>query len=615
MALVVKDRVRETTTTTGTGTLTLAGPVTGYQSFSTIGNANTTYYTITDGTNWEVGIGTYTASGTTLSRDTVLASSNSGSLVSFSAGSKDVFVTYPAGKAITDGYGLLPAANGGTGQSSYAVGDIIYASTTTALSKLADVATGNALISGGVNTAPSWGKVGLTTHVSGTLDVANGGTGTATAFTAGSVVFAGTSGVYTQDNTNLSFDDTNNQLNVAGITIGRGGGGSATNTLVGNSSFTSNTTGTSNVVVGYGAGNTPYTTTATCVVVGASAGAGIAGNDTVVGANALSTANAGGWGWNTAIGAYSLRNLTSGTTNTALGTYSAQSLTTGSTNVALGYSTMPLTTTGQFNVSIGYNSLAANVSGFDNVAIGRSAGYGFTGSNQIAIGRDSGASNGFTLAIGMFAGSGVNTGYANMAIGNYTMQANGSGAENTAIGEQALRYNTSGTGTVAVGNGTLNANTTGYNNTAVGQAAMASNTTGERSTVIGSSAGYDLTTGGYNIIIGYNTGRGITTGVTNTIIGSQITGLAANLSNHVIIGDGNGNKRIVVDASGYVGLGTNVTPTSAIDTDGSTLRLRTSRTPASATAAGNAGEICWDADYIYVCTATNTWKRAAITTW
>lgn len=74
----------------------------------------------------------------------------------------------------------LPATSGGTGQASYAVGDILYASTTTALSKLADVATGNALISGGVGVAPSWGKVGLTTHISGTLAVGNGGTGLTT---------------------------------------------------------------------------------------------------------------------------------------------------------------------------------------------------------------------------------------------------------------------------------------------------------------------------------------------------------------------------------------------------------------------------------------------------
>jgi hypothetical protein len=100
MALVVKDRVQETTTTTGTGTITLAGAVTGFQSFSVIGDANTTYYTIAAGSQWEVGIGTYTSSGTTLSRDTILESSTGGTAVNFSAGIKNVFVTYPAEKAV-----------------------------------------------------------------------------------------------------------------------------------------------------------------------------------------------------------------------------------------------------------------------------------------------------------------------------------------------------------------------------------------------------------------------------------------------------------------------------------------------------------------------------------
>ena len=74
MALIIKDRVKETTTTTGTGTLTLAGAVAGFDSFAEIGNSNTTYYSCTDGTDFEVGLGTYTASGTTLSRDTIFES-------------------------------------------------------------------------------------------------------------------------------------------------------------------------------------------------------------------------------------------------------------------------------------------------------------------------------------------------------------------------------------------------------------------------------------------------------------------------------------------------------------------------------------------------------------
>ena len=98
MALVLADRVKETTTTTGTGTLTLAGAATGFQSFSVVGNGNTTYYAISSasGSEWEVGIGTYTSSGTTLARTTILTSSNSGSAVNLSAGTKDVFVTYPS---------------------------------------------------------------------------------------------------------------------------------------------------------------------------------------------------------------------------------------------------------------------------------------------------------------------------------------------------------------------------------------------------------------------------------------------------------------------------------------------------------------------------------------
>jgi hypothetical protein len=104
MALVLKDRVKETTTTTGTGTLTLAGAVAGFQSFSAIGDGNTTFYSVVHQDaavgEWEVGVGTYTASGTTLARTTVLQSSNGGAAVNFSAGSKDVFVTYPSDKAV-----------------------------------------------------------------------------------------------------------------------------------------------------------------------------------------------------------------------------------------------------------------------------------------------------------------------------------------------------------------------------------------------------------------------------------------------------------------------------------------------------------------------------------
>jgi hypothetical protein len=102
MALVLKDRVQETTGVVGTGTMTLGGAVLGFQSFASIGNSNTTYYAVFDAItgDWEVGIGTYTSSGTTLSRTTVLSSSNGGSLVSFAAGTKQVICTYPSERAV-----------------------------------------------------------------------------------------------------------------------------------------------------------------------------------------------------------------------------------------------------------------------------------------------------------------------------------------------------------------------------------------------------------------------------------------------------------------------------------------------------------------------------------
>ena len=120
MALVYKDRVKETTTTTGTGTVTLAGAVAGFQAFSVVGNGNTCYYTIVLGSEWEVGLGTYTSSGTTLSRDSVLASSNSNALVNFSAGTKSVFLTLPAdaigvaGNSIAQGNSSVVVTDTGT---------------------------------------------------------------------------------------------------------------------------------------------------------------------------------------------------------------------------------------------------------------------------------------------------------------------------------------------------------------------------------------------------------------------------------------------------------------------------------------------------------------------
>jgi len=256
MAFVLADRVQETSTTTGTGTLTLAGAVTGYASFASIGNGNSCYYTITNGTDWEVGIGTYTAAGTTLSRTTVLASSNAGSLVNFSAGTKNVFVNYPAGKAVyLDTSGNVSAlgtiasgtwngttiavANGGTGATSAAAAltnlgaypasnPSGYTSNTGTVTSVSGTGTVSGLsLSGTVTTTGS-----LT--LSGTLSVAasNFSSQTANTFLAAP---NGTAGVPTfraivaADVPTLNQNTTGTASNVTGVVaIANGGTGQTT---------------------------------------------------------------------------------------------------------------------------------------------------------------------------------------------------------------------------------------------------------------------------------------------------------------------------------------------------------------------------------------------------
>ena len=173
MALVLADRVQETAAAPGTGAVTLLGAALGYQSFAVIGNGNTTFYTIADqgGANWEVGIGTYSTTGPTLARTTVLSSSNGGSLVTFTAGIKTVFVTYPSEQSVNldasnnvSALGTISSGTwnataitttyGGTGLTSYTAGDLPYYTSGTALSKLAIGANGYILTSNG--TAPTW---------------------------------------------------------------------------------------------------------------------------------------------------------------------------------------------------------------------------------------------------------------------------------------------------------------------------------------------------------------------------------------------------------------------------------------------------------------------------
>lgn len=195
MAFVVKDRVKETTTTQGTGTLTLDGAATGFQGFTAIGDGNTTYYTISGGSQWEVGIGIYTASGTTLSRDTVLASSNNGNLVNLSAGSKDVFVVYPSGRAVivngttieVPNSAVLPVAAGGTGSAtaSFSGANITSLNANNVSSGILAVAQGGTGSATAAFSGANITSLNANNVSTGILAVAQGGTGSATASFSG----------------------------------------------------------------------------------------------------------------------------------------------------------------------------------------------------------------------------------------------------------------------------------------------------------------------------------------------------------------------------------------------------------------------------------------------
>ena len=222
----------------------------------------------------------------------------------------------------------------------------------------------------------------------------------------------------------------------------------------------------------------------------------------------------------------------------------------GNGNLRLYYSVLGVLTNGGLISSTGFALPAAlSVTGAGSI-------------EGLTVGRGGGAVNGNTT-LGNAALSGSNTGTNLTAIGYTALATNTSGASNTAVGFQALVGNTSGSNNTAFGKDALVSNTTASNNTAVGYQAGYANITGVENTYIGRLSGY-FATGSNNTCLGVNAGYNLTTGAKNTIIGAY-TGNQGGLdirtqSNYIVLSDGDGNPRQIIDSSGNLGLG--VTPSA-----------------------------------------------------
>jgi hypothetical protein len=451
------------------------------------------------------------------------------------------------------GWKTTPATAGGTGQTSYAVGDLLYAPTTTTVGKLADVATGSALISGGVGVAPSYGKIGLTTHISGTLALGNGGTGATTAPAAMAALIGFTTTATAAGTTTLTnassyyqvFTGATTQTIVLPVTSTLAQGWSfhivnnSTGNLTVNSSggnllvtvppgitamctciLTSGTTAAS-----WEAGYTDFSTATGTGSVVLSVSPTITGTSTTIqgltvglGNNAVAS--------NTAFGVSALK--VAGATSfysTAIGNGALFSHTTASSNTGVGYSALGTVSTNGDNTGIGAFALALST-GSSNTAVGSSALY----SNSTATNN---------------TGVGYGAGYSNQL-----------GSDNTVIGFQANYLNNGGTANTVVGNNAGYNPTSGNNNTLMGQGALF-NGGGSNNTMFGYQAGLTAT-GGTNTLFGYQAGYGITSGAKNVIIGSyqgSAAPISATGSNWIVLSDGDANVRQAIDSAGNAQFG------------------------------------------------------------
>jgi trimeric autotransporter adhesin len=252
-------------------------------------------------------------------------------------------------------------------------------------------------------------------------------------------------------------------------------------------------------------------------------GAGAVATNTVVGASALAANTSGNQ--NIAIGISALTANTTGADNTAIGRLSAFTNTTGNYNTALGSTALAYTTTGSSNTAIGYRALQENTTASENTAVGYQAGYSNTTGTVTAIGKGAlyanttGTQN---TAVGLTSLTANTTGTLNAAFGDSSLQDATTADGNTAVGSGAQRFTTTGAGNVSVGRISLFYNTTGASNVAVGKEALFSNTTADNNTAVGYQALTANTTAANNTAVGYAALTANTTGTQNVAVDSHL---------------------------------------------------------------------------------------------
>lgn len=312
---------------------------------------------------------------------------------------------------------------------------------------------------------------------------------------------------------------------------------------------------------------------------------------------------------NTAVGVWSLNQNASGYCNSALGFRSLYVNVDGIYNTGIGCDTLLSLTSGNDNTAIGAKALLSVAIAGDNTAVGNSALRASTASENTAV--------------GSLAAYSATSATQQVAIGFRASELNLTGAKVTAIGSWALRTNTAANNTAVGADAAINSST-GDDLVAVGVSALRSNTTGARNVGVGNSALQNVGVGTGNVGIGHLAGNAINGGSSNTdpvdsiFIGRDARAAAIAQTNQIVIGAftvGDGSNTVAIGTTATVSHRLLGTSTSKAIINGDRLQISTAKTPASATASGATGEIAWDASFIYVCTATNTWKRAAIATW